>query len=161
MQVFLSLITYIYMISWVPMPIYPREFLYLSCYLLIYFTLWSRVLLEKLTGSRLVKKFPTFYGNRKFITALTSARHLSLFWASSTQSIPQNPTSWRSILILSSHQSLRFSSGLFPWGFPHQNPIYASPLPHTCYVLHPFHSSRFDNPNNIGWGLQIPKLLIM
>jgi len=41
-------------------------------------TPWSRVLLEKLTGSQLVKKFPTFYGTRRFITAFTSARHLSL-----------------------------------------------------------------------------------
>ena len=38
----------------------------------------SRVLLEKLTGLQLVKKFPAFYGTRRFITALTSARHLSL-----------------------------------------------------------------------------------
>jgi hypothetical protein len=36
------------------------------------------VLLEKLIGSQLVKKFPEFYGNRKFITSITSARHLSL-----------------------------------------------------------------------------------
>ena len=41
-------------------------------------TPWSRVLLEKLTGFQLVKKFPAFYGTRKFITAFTSARHLSL-----------------------------------------------------------------------------------
>jgi hypothetical protein len=40
-------------------------------------TPWSRVLLEKLTGLQLVKKFPAFYGTRRFITALTSARHLS------------------------------------------------------------------------------------
>jgi len=39
---------------------------------------WSRVLLEKPTGFQLVEKFPTFYGTRKFITAFTSARHLSL-----------------------------------------------------------------------------------
>jgi hypothetical protein len=38
----------------------------------------STVLLEKLTGLQLVKKFPAFYGNRRFLTALTSARHLSL-----------------------------------------------------------------------------------
>ena len=38
----------------------------------------SRVLLEKLTSSHLVKKFPTFYGTRMFITAVTSAGHLSL-----------------------------------------------------------------------------------
>jgi hypothetical protein len=26
---------------------------------------------------------------------------------------------------------------------------------------HPFHSFRFDHPNNIWWGIQIIKLLIM
>ena len=41
-------------------------------------TSWSRVLLEKLTGSQLVKKFPTFYGTGWFITAFTSGRQLSL-----------------------------------------------------------------------------------
>jgi len=46
-------------------------------------TPWSRVLLEKLTSVQLVKKFPTFYGTRRFITAFTSACHLSLYWASS------------------------------------------------------------------------------
>ena len=38
---------------------------------------WCTVLLEKLTGSQPVKKFPTFYGSRRFITPFTSARHLS------------------------------------------------------------------------------------
>ena len=32
-------------------------------------TPWSRVLLEKLTGLQLVKKFPEFFGTRRFITA--------------------------------------------------------------------------------------------
>jgi hypothetical protein len=41
-------------------------------------TPWSRVLLEKLTGLQLVKKFPAFYGTRRFFTALTSACHLLL-----------------------------------------------------------------------------------
>jgi hypothetical protein len=41
-------------------------------------TPWSRVPLEKLTVSQLVKKFPAFYGTRRFITAFTRARHLSL-----------------------------------------------------------------------------------
>jgi len=44
-------------------------------------TPWSRVLLEKLTGLQLVKKFLAFYGNRMFVTALTNARHLFLSWA--------------------------------------------------------------------------------
>ena len=45
----------------------------------------------KTIGFQLVKKFPPFYGTRKFITAFTSARHLSLSWASSIQSIPTYP----------------------------------------------------------------------
>jgi hypothetical protein len=48
---------------------------YLLAYLL---TLWSRVLLEKLTGFHLVKGIPRFHGTRRFITAFTSARHLHL-----------------------------------------------------------------------------------
>ena len=52
------------------------------------FTPWSRVLLGKLIGSQLVKKVPAFYGTRRFITAFTSSRHLSLSWARSIRSIP-------------------------------------------------------------------------
>jgi len=60
---------------------------YLLTYFLTYLhTPWSTVLLEKLTGSQSVKKFPAFYGTRRFITAVTSARHLSQSWASWTQS---------------------------------------------------------------------------
>jgi hypothetical protein len=41
-------------------------------------TPWSRVLPEKLKRPELLKKFPAFYGTRRFITAFTRARHLSL-----------------------------------------------------------------------------------
>jgi len=41
-------------------------------------TPWSRVLLQKLTGVKLVKKFPTFYGTRRLLTAFTNAHHLPL-----------------------------------------------------------------------------------
>jgi hypothetical protein len=50
----------------------------------------SRVL-EKLTGPELVKKFPAFYGTRKYITAFTSSRHLFLASARSIQSMPPIP----------------------------------------------------------------------
>jgi hypothetical protein len=35
-------------------------------------TAWN-IVLEKLTGLQLVKKFPVFYGTRRFITTFTSA----------------------------------------------------------------------------------------
>jgi len=86
--------------------------------LLYLLTPWSRVLLEKLTGLQLVKKFPAFHGTRRFITTPTRGRHLSLSWASPIQSIYPPPTSWRSILILSIHLCLGLTSDLFPSGFP-------------------------------------------
>ena len=45
-------------------------------------------LLEKLTVPQLFEKFATFQGTRRFITAFTRSRHLSLSWARSIQSIP-------------------------------------------------------------------------
>jgi len=74
--------------------------------------------LEKLTGSQLVKKCPSFYGIRRFITAFTSARHLSLSWYRSIQFTPPHPISWRSILVLSSHPRLGLPSDIFLSGFP-------------------------------------------
>ena len=57
--------------------------IYLLSYLITYLVTyllnpWRIVRLEKLTGSQLFKKFPTFYGTGRFITALTSALHLSV-----------------------------------------------------------------------------------
>jgi hypothetical protein len=62
-------------------------------YVHIKLTPWSRVLLEKLTGFQLIKKFPAFYATGRFITAFTSARQLSLFWDNSIQSKPPHPAS--------------------------------------------------------------------
>ena len=93
-----------------------------------------RVLLEKLTGLQLVKKFPAFHGTRRFITALTSVRHLFLSWASPIQSLYLHPTSWRSILILSTHLRLGLPSGLFPSGFPTKTLYTPSPHPYAQYA---------------------------
>ena len=93
-------------------------------------TPWRRVLLEKLTGLQLVKKFPAFHGTPRFITALTSVRHLSLSWASPIQSIYPHPISCRSILILSTHLGLGLLSGLLPSGFPTKTLYNPSPHPY-------------------------------
>ena len=107
-------------------------------------TPWCRVLLEKLTGLQLVKKFPAFHGTRRFITALTSVRQLSLSWASPIQSIYLHPTSWRSILILSTHQRLGLPVVSFPPVSP-PRPYTPTLLTHTCHMPSPSHSSWFHH----------------
>ena len=108
---------------------------YLFTYLLTYLlTPWCRVLLQKLTGLQLVKKFPAFHGTRRFITALTSVRHLALSWASPIQSIYPHPTSRRSSLILFTHLHLSLPSGLFPSGFPTKTLYTPSPHPYAPHA---------------------------
>ena len=81
-------------------------------------TSWSRVLLEKLTGSQLVKKFPAFYGTRRFITAFTSGRQLFLSWASSIHPCPHIPLPEKIHLNIILHLCLDLPCGLFLSGFP-------------------------------------------
>jgi hypothetical protein len=59
-------------------------------------------------------KFRALYGTRRFRTAFTRVRHLSLFWAMSIHSMLLQPTSWGSILVLSSHLLLGFQVDSFP-----------------------------------------------
>ena len=107
------------------------------CFVLLTYLLtpWSTGLPEKL-----VSKFPAFYGTRRFITAFTTARHLSLSWARSIQFMPFQPISLRSILILSFHIYMGLSSGLLPSGFP-TSTLYARLL--SPYVLHALPISVF------------------
>ena len=110
---------------------------------------WSRHVLEKLTSSQLVLKFPALHGTRRFITTFT-ARHLSLPWARSTQSMP--PSNFLNIhLNIKLPITPRSSKRPLSVTFPHQNTVYTTPLPHTCYMSCSSHSSTFDHPNDIWW----------
>ena len=57
----------------------------LQCYTYL-LTPWSRVLLQKLAGLLLVKKFPAFYETRRFLTAhivIISIIIIIIFWKKS------------------------------------------------------------------------------
>jgi hypothetical protein len=88
----------------------------------------SRVLLEKLTGSQLVKKFPAFYGARMSIT--TFQVPATCPYPEPDQSSPSPPTYFLNIhfnIILPSMPGS--SKGSISFRFSHQNPVYTSPLP--------------------------------
>jgi hypothetical protein len=101
-------------------------------YLFTYFTYLltppSRVLLEKLNFSHLVKKYPTFYGTRKFITTFTSAHHLFLSRTSSILFM-RPPCHFLNI-----HLNIIFPStpGSPKWSlslrFPHRKSVYVSQI---------------------------------
>ena len=118
----------------------------------------STVPLEKLTGSQLVKKFPTFYVTRRFITAFTSARHLSLSWASFIQSSTPKSHFLKIHLNIILPSTPRSPKWFLSLRFPHQNPVYTSTLTHTCYMPCLSHSCRFYHPNNVWWAVQIIKV---
>ena len=91
----------------------PLQLIYLHVYLL---TPWSKVLLEKLTGSAASQEIPRTLWNPKvhhrIHKCLPSVPILS----------PLHPVSNRSHLILLSHLRLGRPNGLFPSGFPTRTP---------------------------------------
>ena len=66
-----------------------------------------------------------------------------------------HPTSWRSI-ILFFHLRLDLPSGLFP----HQIPVWTSPIHHACHMPNP-PRTWFEHSNNVWWGVQIMKLFVI
>jgi hypothetical protein len=83
-------------------------------------------------------------------------------YSQSDQSSPCPPSH---VLMIHFNNVLPCTSGPSKWslslGFPYQNPVCASPLPHTCNVPRQSHSSRFDYSNNNWWGVQIIQFPLM
>ena len=104
------------------------------------------VLLEKLTARQLVKKSPSFYAARGFITVFTTARHFSLTEARLILSTLTIICPWASIFPSNLHPGL---SSVFSSVFRHQNSVRISPLPNACYMPRPT-SSSFNNSDNVG-----------
>ena len=97
----------------------------------------SRVLLEKLTGfaanqeiSRILWNPKVHYRIHKCPPPVPILSQLD-----PVHTPPHIPLLEDTNFILPFHLCLSLPSGFFPSGFPHQNPVYASPLPHTCYML--------------------------
>ena len=114
-------------VEWRSVPRLRCNTIFSQTFITYFLTLWRKVLLEKLTGSQLVKKFPAFYGARRFITPITSTRHPFLSWARFIQSITPHHISWRFFLTLQSRLCLGFPSGLFPSDLPTKT-LYATLL---------------------------------
>ena len=94
----------------------------------------SRDVLERLTVSQLVKKFLAFYGTRRFIAVFTTARHLSLSWASSVQPTPPLPKSY------SITYEIKFPSASFAVYY-----VYLPPV----YPLEYYYSWQSELPSNL------------
>ena len=124
-------------------------------------TPWCRVLLEKLTGLQLVKKFLAFLWNPK-VHYRTHKRPPPVPILGQPNPV-HIPTSHLleihpNIIHPSTPRSPQWSLSL---RFPHQQLIRPPLLTHTRHMPSPSHSSRFYHPHNIGWGVQIIKLLVM
>ena len=124
-----------------------RRLTYLLTYLLIP---WSRVLLEKLTGSaasqeitRILLNPKVHYRTHKFPPPLPTLSQL--------HPVPTTPSTFLKVHL---NIILPSKSGSPQWSlslrFPYQNPVHTSPLPHTRHMPRPSHSSRFYHPHNTG-----------
>jgi hypothetical protein len=147
------IITYLYLYY---IHIYKIKFAYLVTYLL---TPWSRVLLEKLTGFQL--EIPSILWNTKFHYRIHKCPpHVPIL-------IQLDPRHTLTSHFLKIHFNIILTSmpGSPKWSlsfrFPHQKPLYGSPLLQTLYIPHPSHASLFYHANKTGWAVQVIKLLFM
>jgi hypothetical protein len=122
-----------------------------DCFTFTYlFTQWSRVLLEKLTGSAASLEIPCNLSNPK-VHYRTRKCPPSVPILSQLYPVPTTPSHFLkiplNIILLSTSGSPQWT---FSLRFPHQNPVHTSPVHHTRHMPRPSHSSRFHHPQNNG-----------
>jgi len=114
---------------------------------------------EKLTVTQLVKKFPAFYGIRRFITMFTTVRHWFLSWATWIQSTSSHPIyPWCiliSLLIYTYVLQVVSSLQVFqPKFYTHFSFL-------TCVLRsRPSHAPWLNHSNSSWWSVQVMQLLV-
>ena len=106
-------------------------------------TPWNRVLLEKLTDSAASQEIPSILWNPK-VHYRTHKCPPPLPILSQLHPVPTTPSHFLKIRL---NITLTSTPGSPQWShslrFPHQNTVHTSPLPHTCHMPRPSHSSQF------------------
>ena len=128
---FPQLFSFRFIVFWRLRSTFYRLGLYWLIYLLInVLSPWSTVLLEKLTDTQLSRNSPRFMKTKGSLShsQMPATCHYPKLDRFSPRS-PLHPTSWRSVLILSSHVCLAFRSGLFPKVSPPKTCMHLSSPP--------------------------------